>query len=178
MSATRSARYARSSDSRIRLLGFSYFGDNRSDEVHFSVKGTTSTYEVAWEFDGEKSLYRCTCPDHSNRGSRCKHIYFCFSRVLQLHPERLDGATTVDIIAAIAKYVGKRRGLTSQESIQRRKIEPDDECPICFEVLAGEETVWCINSCKNNFHRKCMDTWLKETDATCPLCRAEWDTIQ
>lgn len=178
---TATARYARSSDARIRLLGFEYFGNNETDEVHFRVKGTTSNYDVVWIFDGEKKFYRCSCPDHTNRGSRCKHIYFCFSRVLRLDPNRLDDSSIEEIIQSIARYVGKRRNLTNQESLGRRPVEPDDECPICFEKMAGEDNMWCVHSCKNNVHRNCMTAYAASTchaEVRCPLCRAPWELNQ
>jgi hypothetical protein len=180
--ASDNARYARSSDQRLRLLGFSYWGDEGSDEVRFSVQGTSNKYEVAWEYkkvEGDwRHLFRCSCPDHVNRQTRCKHIYFCFSRVLKLDPDKLDNVTIEQLISSISAYVRRRRDLSAQNEGDRRQIGPDDECPICFEPLANEATVWCMNSCRNNIHKGCMLSWIQASGTTCPLCRAEWSMEQ
>ena len=55
----------------------------------------------------------------------------------------------------------------------------DDECPICFESLLGDEAlVWCETTCGNNIHKECMDLWISQArsrdNANCPLCRTVW----
>lgn len=47
-----------------------------------------------------------------------------------------------------------------------------------------EDLVWCRKQCGNNFHRDCMDSWIRSFERrfeesarqpTCPICRAEWE---
>jgi hypothetical protein len=35
--------------------------------------------------------------------------------------------------------------------------------------------VWCKAQCGVNFHKACMDQWLKRAPSrTCPACRRSW----
>ena len=55
------------------------------------------------------------------------------------------------------------------------------ECPICYSAIvehpapAGiKSTGYTKTSCGHTFHPGCLSTWYnKNTDATCPCCRAE-----
>lgn len=47
-----------------------------------------------------------------------------------------------------------------------------------------EHLVWCRKRCGNNFHRDCMNSWIRSFERrfeesgrqpTCPICRAEWE---
>lgn len=93
----------------------------------------------------------------------------------------------------------------TNSTITRRPIE--GECGICYlpllnddeddtnssdNSISGSETsgststtstseplVWCKAQCGNNYHKSCMDPWIKccadnSRAATCPTCRATW----
>jgi hypothetical protein len=52
-----------------------------------------------------------------------------------------------------------------------------NDCPVCFEEMKdGESLVKCITTCKNYFHKECINLWLSSGHNNCPLCRAEWIT--
>lgn len=64
----------------------------------------------------------------------------------------------------------------------QRPIEPDEDCPICFDELAptagaaGEAISWCT-ACGKSAHSACMQKWVRSKlaaghEVTCPLCRA------
>ena len=57
----------------------------------------------------------------------------------------------------------------------RRLIE--GHCTICLEGLDnGDDLVWCVAQCGQNFHEGCIDLWraIDEYTQTCPICRADW----
>lgn len=44
------------------------------DEVeYYEVEGNTGVYTVT--YDPATGVYKCTCPDHENRGIYCQHIF-------------------------------------------------------------------------------------------------------
>ena len=49
------------------------------DEWKFIVKGTTNDYELLID----DKLISCSCPDFSQRGKICKHLYFIIGKIAQ-----------------------------------------------------------------------------------------------
>ena len=66
-------------------------------------------------------------------------------------------------------------GLEGDEQLE----DPDEECSVCCEALAGTE--WVLAACDHHrFHPGCLDPWRKECRKqevafTCPLCRNPLD---
>lgn len=46
------------------------------------------------------------------------------------------------------------------------------ECAVCLSKFSEGESVRKLN-CKHTFHKDCLDKWLQQSLATCPLCRAK-----
>ncbi|KZV14594.1 hypothetical protein F511_42175 [Dorcoceras hygrometricum] len=44
------------------------------------------------------------------------------------------------------------------------------ECAVCLSPYEEGEEIRRLK-CKHTFHRSCLDTWLQQDAATCPLCR-------
>lgn len=70
------------------------------------------------------------------------------------------------------------RGRTTRSrNVSRQPIE--GECSICLDLLLDDESsenriVWCAKSCGNNFHRDCLNEWIRRGDSprnSCPICR-------
>ncbi|CAA2994447.1 E3 ubiquitin- ligase RHA2B-like [Olea europaea subsp. europaea] len=61
---------------------------------------------------------------------------------------------------------------SSSKFIYRRNPNSElQECAICrSEFVAGEKIREL--KCKHMFHRHCVEKWLQEYKATCPLCRS------
>jgi len=176
-------RFERSADSRIKLLDYFYWGNQESMDLQFRVRGTTDAYDVTWHRDGKKPKYTCTCPDFVRRQDHCKHIYFCFCRVLKFPPDVLAGLSDPELLQGITTFVAKRQALlqkTRTTDTSRKPLEHDAECPICFEGMSMETSVCCVNSCHNYLHKSCMRTWIETFGHghTCPFCRAPWDLTQ
>ena len=66
------------------------------------------------------------------------------------------------------------------KEIQRMKLQDEETCVICFELMADEQNMtYCKYGCGRNFHMKCADHYAQhkintKTDATCPTCRKSW----
>ena len=50
--------------------------------------------------------------------------------------------------------------------------ESDNECLICTECFAKDESV-CKLECNHHFHTSCLKPWLCENSNKCPVCRIE-----
>uniref|UniRef100_A0A6M2EN90 RING-type domain-containing protein n=1 Tax=Populus davidiana TaxID=266767 RepID=A0A6M2EN90_9ROSI len=46
------------------------------------------------------------------------------------------------------------------------------ECAVCLSDFSEGESVRKLK-CKHTFHKDCLDEWLQQCLATCPLCRAK-----
>ncbi|KAI4322934.1 hypothetical protein L6164_022582 [Bauhinia variegata] len=46
-----------------------------------------------------------------------------------------------------------------------------DECVICLDDFVDGDSCRVFPVCKHNFHLDCIDRWLKNGQATCPICR-------
>ncbi|KAK7305965.1 hypothetical protein VNO77_43878 [Canavalia gladiata] len=55
---------------------------------------------------------------------------------------------------------------------KRLKAEHEAECRVCLSEFKEGEKVRNLK-CKHTFHRDCLDKWLQEYWATCPLCRKQ-----
>jgi len=46
-------------------------------------------------------------------------------------------------------------------------------CVVCMEEFNLKDTLCCITEmpCGHIFHKSCLTTWLKESDASCPICK-------
>ncbi|XP_015580511.1 E3 ubiquitin-protein ligase RHA2B [Ricinus communis] len=47
------------------------------------------------------------------------------------------------------------------------------ECAVCLSEFSEGEYVRRLMKCKHTFHRDCLDKWLQQYLATCPLCRTK-----
>lgn len=50
--------------------------------------------------------------------------------------------------------------------------ECEQQCHICLEDFVDGDLVRDLN-CSHSFHAHCVDVWLMEKSASCPLCRAD-----
>ena len=56
----------------------------------------------------------------------------------------------------------------------RNNINNDEpiECAVCISKLEEGEEIRKLRICNHTFHMVCVDSWLQQDCATCPLCRA------
>lgn len=49
--------------------------------------------------------------------------------------------------------------------------EQSKECSVCLSTFEEGEEIRKLKQCNHTFHKNCLDTWLQQDWATCPLCR-------
>lgn len=78
------------------------------------------------------------------------------------------------IFATKRSYAAAIEGSTSRFHYRKKNPVADSgECSVCLsEYVEGEECCR-LAACGHEFHRRCVERWLKGYMATCPLCRAE-----
>ncbi|XP_022752022.1 probable E3 ubiquitin-protein ligase XERICO [Durio zibethinus] len=52
------------------------------------------------------------------------------------------------------------------------RVDQSNECAVCLSELEEGEKVRRLK-CKHIFHKDCLDRWLQQYLATCPLCRTK-----
>ena len=85
---------------------------------------------------------------------------------------KLENGDATDAAAAAA----------AADGVARKTVCNEDDCPICFDSLAGTDTknktTYCRGRCGANFHEDCIRHWLQQQrkqTPTCPMCREPWD---
>jgi hypothetical protein len=122
----------------------------------------------------------CTCPDHTNHNTTCKHIYFILSQVLRL-PERVwkrgtefSDADAATVHTAVDKALKEKWDLEmdKKQNVSATDRAPRDdqlECPVCLCDFDGKEkTLYCKKSCGYVFHTICISRCAAKI---CPMCR-------
>jgi hypothetical protein len=185
------ARKKRGKAQRIFLI---MTHEHNSDvlERKYEVMGTTgNAYAVT-----VKNIPTCTCPDHTLRNKRCKHIYFVLTRIMKVEPDQEDideysdqdlrdmfknippivDNLKVDNIR-LAKF--KALNKNSNGEVDIKKIDQDDLCPVCLGEMydRDEELIYCKYSCGNGIHKECFDQYSsKQHDIKCLFCHKKWIT--
>mmetsp|Transcript_65382 Transcript_65382/g.77394 ORF Transcript_65382/g.77394 Transcript_65382/m.77394 type:complete len:353 (+) Transcript_65382:100-1158(+) len=167
----------------------------------FVVLGSTgNVYTVTISF-----VPHCTCPDHA-KGNLCKHILFVLLKVMGLDsssPLIYQAAWISVELSGMFKSMNDRRRHVSgavlanaavrdtfeklqkgeetdlSPSVARKAVDENDDCPICFDPLGGNEggITFCRGRCGANFHQVCIRHWLQQNRQrpTCPMCREPWE---
>lgn len=99
----------------------------------------------------------------------------------------------VELIVLLWRLTSEKRSITTKQYLEfieennptiryakRRSswselehVVPDDtECRVCLSEFEEGEKVRRLK-CKHTFHKDCLDKWLQECWATCPLCRKQ-----
>lgn len=164
------------SQQRIRLL-------NTTAPGEYLIQGSQDN---TWVVHLDAMHAECTCPDHTQRGTVCKHLIFVLNRVLH---KPVTGTQTVrellhDVPAVLPPV---STGECASDVLMRIwRAHPDwqeprytvgAECPVCFDVMdATHEYIWwCRRQCGNTVHRECFETCARLGNSRCPLCRAPYN---
>lgn len=171
-----SSRYIRSITERIYLLSAN---QTSQEEWEFKVRGQSLNVYIQRL---KPDLFYCSCPDHKTRGSFCKHLLFLLLRVarcqeigseIQRDKSKWDKIKFNLISKKLVERLKDRLQIIKEKN-KEQCVEGD--CPICFEEMNKDtETIKCVITCKNWFHKECMNIWLNNHD-NCPLCRSPWVT--
>ena len=172
---TNRARAIRGLNQRMYLLNIK----KNSNSWDFGVEGSSrNSYKLQMNQSGNLS---CSCPDFRTRHKICKHLYFIIGRIAKLESivylvkDKLTLQQYKHIEnALISRFNSYQSDTIEQKGVNNKKGEKGESCVICFESLEGETVIQCLTTCKNFFHKECMDIWLSK-NKKCPLCRADWD---
>jgi len=50
----------------------------------------------------------------------------------------------------------------------------NDTCSICIDVCNNIDTCYQCHTCNHIMHKKCIHSWFKSNNKTCPSCRTSW----
>ncbi|XP_004502459.1 uncharacterized protein [Cicer arietinum] len=87
----------------------------------------------------------------------------------------------VELIILIWRLTSDTRPITTRQYIKfieeknptiryNKKLKSHVECSVCLSEFEEGEKVRSLK-CKHTFHKDCLDKWLQDYLATCPLCR-------
>lgn len=162
--------------------------DNEHEKI-FKVVGTTgNVYTVSIN---EHSS--CSCPDHTNNGNTCKHIYFIMLRVMKhvgsvkkswKNPQLQQMFKNIPMFIENNLVVNNKAKINYEQNIKNIlvKVEQkfDDICPICLDNIGPtcKNTDYCKYSCGKSVHKLCLSIWSqsKNNVTSCIFCRASWHT--
>jgi hypothetical protein len=135
----------------------------------------------------------CTCPDHTTRQNRCKHIYFVLDRILRIKNSDKEEYTNDDLInfknnknsidknVCVKDHIRDRYHKLEQKKNKNITVTIDDSklddlCPLCLDDLDnGEEIDWCKADCGKPIHKLCFKICSPKYGAKCPYCNKQWN---
>eukprot|EP01029_Cantina_marsupialis_P031731 TRINITY_DN920_c0_g3_i1.p1 TRINITY_DN920_c0_g3~~TRINITY_DN920_c0_g3_i1.p1 ORF type:complete len:104 (+),score=17.87 TRINITY_DN920_c0_g3_i1:47-313(+) len=53
------------------------------------------------------------------------------------------------------------------------QLKFDSACPSCS--IPGDTCPLAIGVCSHQFHKHCLDKWLRKDKSNCPMCRQPWN---
>ena len=184
-------RKERGKKQKIFLI-LTYEYDNKIIERKYDVMGTTgNVYTVII-----KNKPTCTCPDFTTRCTKCKHIYFVLTRIMQVKEEAEDVIEYSDNLLInmfksipkitenlkVKKSILDRYNLKKDKNgmVPRKIFDEETVCPICLECFleSDEETVYCRYTCGNSIHKNCFNMYLTKKvgcDKKCLYCLSFWE---
>ncbi len=171
-------RFTKALNERIYLLSANQLSN---EEWNFNIRGQSNK---VYKQILTPTKFSCACPDHCLRKGFCKHLLFLISRVavnqtlarvLFLNKDKWNiesfNITTVSLIGRLKNRMENNK----PKEVNCNAIGND--CSICFEEMKnGEIFSQCLTTCKNFFHKECIDLWLNSGHSNCPLCRGRWIT--
>lgn len=142
----------------------------------FQVLGSSGKiYNVSLE-----GTPKCSCPDHTIRESRCKHILFMLLKIFNVQDPYQEEFAPEEIQTYIDNYKLNITRFNVTVDPNRLYIDDveydvgekctDDDCVICLDpILNGENYVHCKKSCGRCLHDECYKMIYK-INKKCPYC--------
>lgn len=97
--------------------------------------------------------------------------------------ESLDNKEKADSFSRASEtiiYLTNKKRKRKLSNSDYKIIKNDDElilnnsnCSICIEPYIPKQYKRTLD-CKHTFHKKCLDSWLSNYSAQCPLCRKDF----
>lgn len=164
-----------------RLMLIQTESDAHSAAIEYLVRGNSGTdYSVRLNAADDQAT--CTCPDHMNRHSICKHILYVLYRILRvprsvktllLALQQANLVPEVRVPGVCQSDVLRRVWQPHRDEWVEPRWEAGDECAICFDEMTPdhEYVYWCRFQCGKCIHRACAT---QGSIHNCPLCRTHW----
>ena len=104
-------------------------------------------------------------------------------QILQLIAAGNNSALEDVMNRSLAEYEGDMIPANKEEIDNLKDIQISERCldnyhnqttcVVCMEEFNLKDTLCCITEmpCGHIFHKSCLTTWLKESDASCPICK-------
>ncbi|XWS33273.1 hypothetical protein CRYUN_Cryun22dG0067500 [Craigia yunnanensis] len=70
------------------------------------------------------------------------------------------------------KFIEEKNPTICYSRRSSSRVDLSTECTVCLSELEEGEKVRKLK-CKHTFHKDCLDRWLQQYWATCPLCRTK-----
>lgn len=188
VTGTECARKKRGKSQRIFLI-LTHESD-KDYERKYEVMGTTgNAYTVT-----VNARPSCTCPDHTTRNRRCKHIFFVLTRIMKVREDQedIEKYTEDDLeemfenipnitenLKVNVTQLNRYRTLQKNKNgeVDRKEIDDDEMCPICLGDMldCDEELSYCRYYCGTNIHKECFDMYnSKQYSIKCLFCHNNW----
>ncbi len=167
----------------MKVLNYVQNEQDRDNILKYSILGSTgSIYNVNFEKgnDEKTGQMSCSCPDHENHKSYCKHIYLVYLKIFNIMPDLNVSGNTItnnqfellnrgqDLF--LKKMLEKNNKNDETTTNNDCRMGPEDECPICFDLM-GNQPLFSCKTCKNGFHHSCIQMIFKY-NSKCPMCRS------
>jgi len=160
---------------------------NSEFDMEFDVMGTTKN---AYTVKINKTP-TCSCPDHTTRHRRCKHIFFVMRRIMKIdedieETEKFTNSQLKTMIKNMPNVIGDLVVTDAIKnkygSMKNKKIngvvdmrELDDVCCICFDDLDnGDEIDYCKYNCGKPIHKECFEMYCAMKQQKCLICGNQW----
>ena len=123
-------------------------------EYHYTVCGTKGKHYTVTISDTD--YFSCSCPDHTRRKNKCKHIYYILLNIFE-NPENLKKFKEIQEMC-----LSKIKGL-------------DDVCSICLDSIQNGLKYDLCQNCYRCIHRECFSEWRKKCRHNlCIFCKVDF----
>ncbi|XP_031376229.1 uncharacterized protein LOC116191916 isoform X2 [Punica granatum] len=141
-----------------------------------------SGHERSCILSGQHRTGRCTCRN-GNRGANSNddtNARASISRIVMLAEALFEQSVVLSSrpsVSSIGSVPAPNEVVDSlptklYSKLQTQKTEEAAQCYICLVEYEEGESVRIL-PCHHEFHRACIDKWLKEIHRVCPLCRGD-----
>jgi hypothetical protein len=149
----------------------------------------------------------CTCPDHTQRKNRCKHIFFILIRVMKVGMEKEDKLEyedneleemfqnmpthMTDIQSGVkadstmlSRYSNLKVRSNKDGTVKKQRITDETRCPVCLDLLCEtkDPTSYCKYGCGTVVHNECATMYNDHRKKTgyqeiCFVCQKKWNPV-
>jgi hypothetical protein len=149
----------------------------------------------------------CTCPDHTQRKNRCKHIFFILIRIMKVGMEKEDKLEYEDDeltdmfknmpmhmteiqsgvkadSSLLSRYSNMQIRTDKDGTVKRQRLTGDTRCPVCLDLLreTRDPTSHCKYGCGTVVHNECAKIYNEHRrktgySAICFVCQKKWNPV-